>query len=85
MRRVDGGVRVHGKFGLFCSRQARKKNKAGLFFFRSVLAVSCSVCLPRQIRVLSLRLQELKTLFTSIQGIHKTREGVAAVTKVVNN
>lgn len=62
-----------------------KKNKADLFFFLSVLAVSWAVCLSRQIRLLSLRLQELKTLFTSIQGIHKTCEGVAAATKLVNN
>lgn len=67
-----------------CFVLVRKKNKADLFFFLSVLAVSCAVCLSQQIRLPFRHLQELKNLFTSIQGIHKACEGVAAVTKVVN-
>lgn len=66
VRRADGGAWVHDEFALFCYR---RQNKADLFFSPSLVLV----CLSRQISLPSRRLREQKNLFTSIQGIHKTR------------
>lgn len=85
-RRLPGGPSVIGGKGEVCRACAEQtRRRVGSRRVRPVLfpstkqsrlvflAVSRAVCLSWQISLPSRRLREQKNLFTSIQGIHKTR------------